>query len=153
MNLGLQLTATIKQDLHLSPSQVANSNIISLCVTLLVRVVAGPLCDQFGPRKVFSGLLLLGSIPLGLAPLVRSVEGLYVSRFFIGILGGTLVPCQVWSMTFFDKNIVGTANALAGGFGTAGGGITYFIMPAVYDSFVARGHSVGQSWRLTFIVP
>lgn len=102
---------------------------------------------------MFSGLLLLGSIPLGLAPLVRSVEGLYVSRFFIGILGGTLVPCQVWSMTFFDKNIVGTANALAGGFGTAGGGITYFIMPAVYDSFVARGHSVGQSWRLTFIVP
>lgn len=33
MHLGLQLTATIKQDLHLSPSQVANSNIISLCVT------------------------------------------------------------------------------------------------------------------------
>jgi NNP family nitrate/nitrite transporter-like MFS transporter len=115
--------------------------------------VAGPLCDQFGPRKVFGGLLLVGSIPLGLAPLVNSAEGLYVSRFFIGILGGAFVPCQVWTTGFFDKNIVGTANALTGGFGTAGGGITYFIMPAVYDSFVARGFSVGQSWRLTFIVP
>lgn len=119
----------------------------------MVRVVSGPLCDKFGPRKVFGGLLLIGSIPLGLAPLVNSAEGLYVSRFFIGILGGAFVPCQVWTTGFFDKNIVGTANALTGGFGTAGGGITYFIMPAVFNSFVARGFSTGQSWRLTFIVP
>ncbi len=59
----------------------------------------------------------------------------------------------MWTTGFFDKNIVGTANALAGGFGSAGGGITYFIMPAVYDSFVAKGYTVGQAWRLTFVVP
>lgn len=63
------------------------------------------------------------------------------------------MPCQVWSTGFFDKNIVGTANAFTGGWGNAGGGITYFIMPAVYDSFVAHGHSMDQAWRLTFIVP
>ncbi|KAK1754900.1 putative nitrate transporter [Echria macrotheca] len=147
------LTLTIKKDLGISNTEVANSNIVSLCATLLVRVVAGPLCDQFGPRKVFGGLLLVGSIPLGLAPLVKSASGLYVSRFFIGILGGTFVPCQVWSTGFFDKNVVGTANALTGGFGNAGGGITYFIMPAVFDSLAHRGYSAGQAWRITFIVP
>lgn len=63
------------------------------------------------------------------------------------------MPCQVWSTGFFDKNIVGTANAFTGGWGNAGGGITYFIMPAVFDSFVAHGHSKDQAWRLTFIVP
>ncbi|KAK4673312.1 hypothetical protein QC763_110780 [Podospora pseudopauciseta] len=147
------LTHTIKYDLNLSPAEVANSNIVSLLATLLVRVIAGPLCDQFGPRKVFGGLLLVGAIPLGLAPLVQNINGLYISRFFIGILGGSFVPCQVWSTGFFDKNIVGTANALTGGFGNAGGGITYFIMPAVYDAFVASGRSPGQSWRLTFIIP
>lgn len=120
---------------------------------MLIRLVAGPACDLFGPRKVFAGTLLLGSIPLGLAPLVKSASGLYVSRFFIGILGGSFVPCQVWSTGFFDKNIVGTANALTGGWGNAGGGITYFIMPAVFDSFVARGYTAGVAWRLTFIVP
>ncbi|KAK0745915.1 nitrite transporter [Schizothecium vesticola] len=147
------LTLTIREDLKLTKAQVANSNIVSLCATLLVRLVAGPLCDQFGSRKVFGGLLLLGAIPLGLAPLVQNATGLYVSRFFIGILGGTFVPCQVWSTGFFDKNIVGTANALTGGFGNAGGGITYFIMPVVFDSFVNRGFTARQSWRLTFIVP
>ncbi|KAK3906944.1 putative nitrate transporter [Staphylotrichum tortipilum] len=147
------LTHTIKYDLHLTPAEVANSNIVSLCATLLVRVVAGPLCDFFGPRKVFGGLMLVGSIPLGLAPLVHNATSLYVSRFFIGILGGSFVPCQVWSTGFFDKNVVGTANALTGGFGNAGGGITYFIMPAVFDALIGGGHSTGQAWRLTFLVP
>lgn len=120
---------------------------------LLVRFVAGPACDLFGPRFVFAGTLLIGSIPLGLAPLVHDAQGLYISRFFIGILGGAFVPCQVWSTGFFDKNVVGTSNALTGGWGNAGGGITYFIMPAVFDSFVARGYTDGVAWRLSFIVP
>ncbi|AEO54011.1 hypothetical protein MYCTH_41043 [Thermothelomyces thermophilus ATCC 42464] len=135
------------------PPLVANSNIVSLCATLLVRLVAGPLCDKFGPRNVFGGLLLAGSIPLGLAPLVHNARGLYVSRFFIGILGGSFVPCQVWSTGFFDKNVIGTANALTGGLGNAGGGITYFIMPAVYDALAGAGYLPGQAWRLTFLVP
>lgn len=147
------LTATIKADLHLTSVEVANSNIVSLVATLGVRVVAGPLCDQFGPRKVFAGILLLGSLPIGLAPLVHDASSLYASRFFIGILGGSFVPCQVWSTGFFDKNVVGTANALTGGFGNAGGGITYFIMPAIYDSFVHMGYAPGPAWRLTFIIP
>ncbi|KAI1142830.1 nitrate transporter [Hypoxylon sp. FL0543] len=147
------LTHTIKSNLQLSSAEVANSNIVSLCATLFVRFVAGPACDRFGPRYVFAGLLLVGSIPLGLAPLVHDAQGLYISRFFIGILGGSFVPCQVWSTGFFDKNVVGTANALTGGWGNAGGGLTYFVMPAVFDSLAARGYSDGVAWRLTFIVP
>lgn len=48
-----------------------------------------------------------------------------VLRFFVGILGGSFVPCQVWSTGFFDKNVVGTANSLTAGWGNSGGGITY----------------------------
>ncbi|CAK7262733.1 hypothetical protein SEPCBS57363_000193 [Sporothrix epigloea] len=148
------LTVTIKDDLGLTRTEVANSNIASLCATLLVRVVAGPLCDVFGPRKVFGGLLLLGAIPTGLAPLIHTASGLYVIRFFMGILGGSFVPCQVWSTAFFDKNVVGSANAMAGGFGNAGGGITYFIMPAIFNALVDhQGYSKDIAWRLTFLVP
>ncbi|KAI1115955.1 nitrate transporter [Nemania sp. NC0429] len=147
------ITHVIKADLGLTSVEVANSNIVSLTATLLVRYLAGPLCDQFGPRYVFAGILLLGSIPLGLAPLVHDATSLYVSRFFIGILGGSFVPCLVWCTGFFDKNVVGSANAIAGGWGNAGGGITYFIMPAVFDSFKGRGYGDGTAWRLTFIVP
>ena len=54
---------------------------------------------------------------------MHDASGLYVSRFFIGILGGSFVPCQVWTTGFFDKNVVGTANSLTGGLGNMGGGI------------------------------
>ena len=61
----------------------------------------------FGPRKVMAGLLLLGAIPSGLAGTAHSANGLYLVRFFIGILGGTFVTCQAWTTAFFDKNVVG----------------------------------------------
>ena len=77
------LTVTIRDDLGLTEAEVANSNIVSLIATLLLRFISGPLC----------------------------------ARFFLGILGATFVPCQVWCTGFFDKNIVGTANSFAGGFG------------------------------------
>ncbi|KAI0200354.1 nitrite transporter [Astrocystis sublimbata] len=147
------ITHIIKANLHLTPAQVANSNIVSLVATLFIRYLAGPLCDQFGPRYVFAGLLFVGAIPLGLAPLVHDATSLYISRFFLGILGGSFVPCLVWCTGFFDKNIVGSANAIAGGWGNAGGGITYFIMPAVFDSIKGRGYDDGTAWRITFIVP
>jgi hypothetical protein len=53
-----------------------------------------------------------------------------------------------------DKNVVGTGNALTGGWGNAGGGITYFVMPAIFDSLVQKQHlSVHVAWRVSFIVP
>jgi MFS transporter, NNP family, nitrate/nitrite transporter len=54
---------------------------------------------------------------------------------------------------FFDKNIVGTANSLTAGLGNAGGGITYFVMPAVYKSLVSDGLTPHTAWRVAFIVP
>ncbi|KAJ5806600.1 uncharacterized protein N7503_004202 [Penicillium pulvis] len=148
------LTDTIKKDLNMTTTQVSNSNIVALLATLLVRVVAGPLCDRFGPRIVFVGLLLAGAIPTAMAGLVTTPNGLIALRFFIGILGGTFVPCQVWCTGFFDKTIVGTANSLAGGWGNAGGGITYFLMPAIFDSLVtSRGLTAHKAWRVAYIVP
>lgn len=112
------------------------------------------MCDAIGPRYTFAACLLAGSLPTALAGAVTNVNGLFALRFFIGILGGSFVPCQVWSTGFFDKNVVGTSNALAGGWGNAGGGITYFVMPAIFDSLVFnRGLTPHVAWRVTFIVP
>ncbi|KAH9478950.1 Nitrate transporter [Psilocybe cubensis] len=105
----------IKSDLHLSAAEVANSNVIALTSTFVIRVIVGPLVDRYGPRKVMAYLLILGAIPSGLAGTAHDAGTLYILRFFIGILGATFVPCQAWTSAFFDKNCVGTANALVGG--------------------------------------
>ena len=121
---------------------------------LIVRITAGSACDMFGPRWTFAVLLLLGALPTGLAGAVHDAAGLTILRSFIGILGGTFIPCQVWTTGFFDKNVVGTANALTAGLGNAGSGITYFAMPAIYDSLkYDRGLESRVAWRVAFVVP
>ncbi|KAF9701486.1 hypothetical protein EKO04_000666 [Ascochyta lentis] len=147
------LADVIAGDIHMKQYEVANSNIIALTATLIVRLIAGPCCDHFGPRLTFAGCLLAGAIPTFLAGAVYNTSGLYALRFFIGILGGSFVPCQVWTTGFFDKNVVGTANALAGGLGNLGGGITYFVMPAVYKALVSDGLPSHKAWRVSFVVP
>ncbi|KAF8137710.1 major facilitator superfamily domain-containing protein [Boletus edulis] len=142
----------IKQDLKLTPAQIGNSNVVALCATLFVRVLAGPLIDRYGPRKVMAGLLFLGAIPSGLAGTAHTANGLYVIRFFIGILGGTFVPCQAWTTVFFDKNVVGTANALAGGWGNAGGGVTFAVMIALYNGLLSSGLASKVAWRAAFVI-
>lgn len=99
-------------------------------------------------------ILVIGAIPSGLAGTVTTVRGLYIVRFFIGILGGTFVPCQAWTTTFFDKKVVGTANALVGGWGNSGGGVTFIVMVALYERLLDGGLSPHVAWRAAFaIVP
>ncbi|KAF8552378.1 nitrate transporter [Imleria badia] len=142
----------IKKDLKLTSEQVGNSNVVSLCATLGVRLIVGPLVDRYGPRKVMAGLLVIGAIPSGLAGTAHSAMGLYLVRFFIGILGGTFVTCQAWTTAFFDKNVVGTANALAGGWGDAGGGVTFVIMMALYNGLLSSGLMPSVAWRAAFVI-
>ena len=148
------MTETIKRDLSLSETEIANSNIISLAAALIVRLTAGSACDRFGARWTFAGILLLGAIPTALAGTATTPHGLIAIRFFVGILGGSFIPCQVWTTGFFDKSVVGTANSLAAGLGNAGGGVTYFIMPAILNSLVQRqGLTESKAWRVAFVVP
>ncbi|KAM4065358.1 major facilitator superfamily protein [Hirsutella rhossiliensis] len=141
----------VKADLNLTQDQVINSNLASLGGTATVRLIAGPACDRFGPRKVLATLLILGAIPSGLAALVTNISGLETVRFFISILGGAFVPTQAYTTTFFDKSIVGTANAFSGGWGNLGGGVTVAAMIGLYDRYTKAGYSSHLSWRLCLL--
>ena len=99
-------------------------------------------------------LLSAGAIPIALAGTVTTANGLIVLRFFVGMIGACFVPTVVWTAGFFDKNVVGTACALTAGFGTGGIGVTYFVMPAVFDSLVQHQKIAPHvAWRVAFIVP
>lgn len=99
-----------------------------------------------------SVLLVVGAIPTALMPTVSNLGGLKTIRFFISILGGTFVPCQAWTTTFFDKNIVGTANAFAGGWGNMGGGVVPSVMIGLYTRLRDSGLTSALSWRLCFVI-
>ncbi|VDI73182.1 MFS transporter, NNP family, nitrate/nitrite transporter [Mytilus galloprovincialis] len=151
---GIQpLIPTIMKELKLSKTDVANSGIASVAATIGLRIIVGPLCDRFGPRKIMSALLLTGSIPMALAGLIKNGTGLIVLRLFIGVLGGAFVPCQFWTSIMFNSKIVGTANALVGGWGNLGGGFTFLFMPAIFQLVKFAGADEFLAWKIAVIIP
>ena len=67
------LMPVIKQEFGLTPGQIANINIAAVGITILVRLIIGPLCDKYGPRRTYTGLLVLGALPVMIHPAPRQV--------------------------------------------------------------------------------
>src|SRR3954454_20917989 len=58
------LMPIIRDELHLSKAQIGNSAIAAVAFTVLVRIFMGWLCDRIGPRRAYTWLLILGSLPV-----------------------------------------------------------------------------------------
>src|SRR3990167_8745882 len=56
------LMPLVRSELGLTKTQIGNTIIASVAITVLVRLFIGWVCDRIGPRKAYSGLLLLGSL-------------------------------------------------------------------------------------------
>src|SRR5260370_4799839 len=58
------LMPVIRAELHLTKNQIGNSIIASVAITILARLAIGWLCDRIGPRRTYTWLLILGSLPV-----------------------------------------------------------------------------------------
>uniref|UniRef100_A0A7S4NA57 Nitrate/nitrite transporter n=1 Tax=Odontella aurita TaxID=265563 RepID=A0A7S4NA57_9STRA len=147
------LLSEIKITLKLTKQEIWTANIVSVAGTILMRFILGPGCDKYGARILFTIVLCTASIPTAMTGLINSATSLAVLRLFIGIAGGTFVMCQYWSSRMFTKQVVGTANALVGGWGNLGGGVTQIVMGTVLFPLFKTGMSAEQAWRTVCIVP
>merc|ERR1719446_1772805 len=149
------LLTEIKQDLNLTKQQVWTSSIAGVGGTIFMRFILGPACDKWGARIPMAAVLCCASIPTACTGLVNNATGLTVLRLFIGAAGGTFVMCQYWSSRMFCKEVVGTANALCGGWGNLGGGVTQIVMgTGLFPLFkVFTGGDSTKAWRTVSIVP
>jgi NNP family nitrate/nitrite transporter-like MFS transporter len=147
------LMPVIKTEFALTPGQIANINIAAVGITILVRLLIGPLCDKYGPRRTYTALLAIGALPvLGIA-FAQTYEAFLVSRLLIGAIGASFVITQYHTSVMFAPNVVGTANAASAGWGNAGGGVTQSVMPWVLAGVLSIGIEKGLGWRLSMLVP
>ena len=148
------LMPIVRAQLHLDKSQIGNITIASVSATILARLLIGRLCDTLGPRLSYTILLVLGAIPVMTIGLANSYESFILFRFVIGIIGASFVITQFHTSVMFAPNIVGTANAVAGGWGNLGGGVTQLVMPLIAAAFVGLGYvDKANSWRYAMVVP
>jgi len=147
------LMPLIRGDLHLTKDQIANSNIAAVFVTILVRLIIGPLCDKYGPRRAYTWLLALGAVPVIGIAFVQTYESFLFFRLLIGAIGASFVITQFHTSVMFAPNVVGTANATAAGWGNAGGGATQAVMPLIAAALIWMGVEQSWGWRAAMFVP
>jgi NNP family nitrate/nitrite transporter-like MFS transporter len=147
------LMPIIKGEFGLTMAQVANINIAAVAITILIRLIVGPMCDRYGPRKAYTALLALGAIPvLGVAA-SQSYESFLFFRLGIGAVGASFVITQYHTSVMFGPKVVGTANAAAAGWGNAGGGAAQALMPLLVAALIMMGVSETRGWRVALGVP
>ncbi len=146
------LMVHVRDEFGLSKKQIGNTIIASVSITILARLFIGWLCDRIGPRKSYTLLLTLGSLPVMGIGLSQGYESFLLFRLGIGVIGASFVITQYHTSVMFAPNCVGTANATSAGWGNLGGGVTQMVMPLIFGMFVYFGFSDASSWRLSMLV-
>src|SRR5579862_117763 len=133
------LMPIIRDELHLTKAQIGNSVIASVAITVVIRMLMGWLCDHIGPRRAYTWLLILGSLPVMAVGFAHDYTSFLIFRLAIGSIGASFVITQYHTSVMFAPNIVGTANAAAAGWGNLGGGVTNLTMPLLFSAFMSLG--------------
>lgn len=147
------LMVVVRDELGLTKDQIGWTIIASVAVTIFARLLIGWLCDRIGPRLTYTGLLMLGALPVMGIGLAQDFQSFLIFRLMIGAIGGAFVITQYHTSVMFAPNVVGQANATSAGWGNLGGGVTQFVMPLIFSIFVVGfGFSEAVGWRLSMVV-
>ncbi|KAI3430842.1 hypothetical protein D9Q98_009253 [Chlorella vulgaris] len=142
----------IRDDLDLTKQDIGGAAIASVTGAVFSRILLGAVCDSYGPRYGHGVLqLLCASATFGMAAVSNSV-GFIACRMIIGFSLATFVACQFWCSVMFTAKIVGTANAVAAGWGNMGAGLTHLIMPYILSG-MEHIHPNFVAWRCAYMIP
>lgn len=117
--------------------------ILNVALTIPARIVVGILVDKFGPRIVFSLLLLASGVMCLAFASAQSYEQLALTRFFLGFVGAGFVIGIRMVGEWFPARQVGLAEGVYGGWGNFGSAAAAFLLPTVATVIYGGEHG----WR------
>ncbi|MDP7061771.1 MAG: NarK family nitrate/nitrite MFS transporter [Planctomycetota bacterium] len=140
------LAAAMKDDLNLTDSDLKVLMICNVALTIPARIIIGMLLDKLGPRKVFSGLLIIMSIPCFVFAMASSFTQLVITRLFLGVIGAGFVIGIRMVAEWFPPKDVGEAEGIYGGFGNFGSAASAFLLPTI--AMTVFGGEDGWRWAI-----
>jgi len=125
------LLVFMKEAFDMSSQQVKALMILNVALTIPARIFIGIMVDKIGPRKVYSGLLILSSFfCIGFA-FAQTYEQLALLRFLMGFVGaGFVIGIRMVGEWFPHKN-VGIAEGIYGGWGNFGSAASAMLLPTL----------------------
>lgn len=120
--------------------------IANVALTIPGRIVVGMALDRFGPRRVFSILMVIMAVPTMFFAFGNSTQVLFVSRLVLSIVGaGFVVGIHMTALWFKPKDI-GFAEGFYAGWGNFGSAAAAITIPTVALQFF--GGDDGWRWAI-----
>jgi MFS transporter, NNP family, nitrate/nitrite transporter len=129
-NLAPMLQA-IQETFGLTKSEITTLLILNVALTIPARVIIGMLTDKFGPKLVYSLLLVIMSGPCFMFAFADSYTQLAIARFLLGTIGAGFVIGIRMVSEWFPHNELGTAEGIYGGWGNFGSAAAAFTLPTI----------------------
>ncbi|MBC8327109.1 MAG: NarK family nitrate/nitrite MFS transporter [Verrucomicrobia subdivision 3 bacterium] len=137
------LSAAIIETFDLSADQWKALLVLNVALTIPSRVIIGMLVDKFGPRTVFSILLMVAGVLCSFFALAQTYEQLALARFMMGFVGAGFVIGIRLVGEWFPAKEVGLAEGIYGGWGNFGSAAAALTLPTIVSSF----YSGADAWR------
>jgi len=125
------LLGMIAQSFGLNSAQIKTLLILNVALTIPARILIGMLTDIYGPRKTYSLLLLVCSVPCFMFAAADNFEQLALARFLLGFIGAGFVIGIRLVSDWFPANQLGTAEGIYGGWGNFGSAAAAMTLPAL----------------------
>ncbi len=135
----------IQKSLGLSKQELKTLLILNVAMTIPARIVIGMLVDKFGPRQVYSALLVIGGAISVAFSLAQDFVQAAILRFLQGFIGAGFVIGIRMISEWFPARTVGLAEGIYGGWGNFGSAAAAMTIPTMALFF---GGVDGWRWAI-----
>jgi len=150
-NMAPLATTMLREANWLTKEHLKILAICNVALTIPARIVVGALIDKYGPRVVFSGLLVVMSIPTFIFAFGNSFLQLLISRLFLGMVGASFVIGIRMVSQWFPPKMMGRAEGFYAGWGNFGSAWAAMTLPwialTVFEDWWGLGTD-GWCWAL-----
>ncbi|MFQ6677121.1 MAG: MFS transporter [Fidelibacterota bacterium] len=147
-NMAPLATTMLKNVSWLTREHLKVLAISNVALTIPARIIIGALIDRYGPRIVFSGLMVVMAIPAMFFAFGNTFIQLLVSRLVLGTIGAGFVVGIKMVANWFPPKMIGRAEGFYAGWGNFGSAFAAMTLPWIAVNFFNEYLGLdGDAWR------
>lgn len=126
--------------------------IANVALTIPARILVGALLDRYGPRLVFSWLLVSMSIVVFAFALGTSFIQLLVARLVLSTIGASFVIGIRMVAQWFPPKMMGRAEGFYAGWGNFGSAAAAMTLPWIAIHLLEKTWGIEGAWRYAMMM-
>ncbi|VAW64881.1 Nitrate/nitrite transporter [hydrothermal vent metagenome] len=148
------LLAAMRESMGLTDQQIKTLLILNVALTIPARIIIGMLVDSFGPKRIYSMLLMVSSLLCFGFAMADDYEQLALMRFLLGFAGAGFVIGIRMISEWYPARQAGIAQGIYGGwgnFGSAGAAISLPTIALMFGGDDGWRYAIASTGVLAFI--